>query len=184
MRAMQQCVLTNSKLGASFRVDLRESLGTVLLRHPLPLDVRRCGNAARRAPQGGAAAEWINVSVYGYFLLNDMRRYCGRDKRYFKVSNPRHLINDKAGSTLYHWPAAQRSAAVPLWWSYWSGLLCNSQRPFLWPHEWQEHRFFVWSCSRLLVAVHFLTCPIRKQSFLYQQENMLKITKQVFRIQC
>lgn len=64
--------------------DLQEGLRTVLFGHPLPLDLRRRGEASGGAPQGGAAAIRVEVGVRRHLLLNNVRRNCRKDKQSFK----------------------------------------------------------------------------------------------------
>lgn len=57
--------------------DSQEGLRTVLLGHPLPLDLRRHGEPAGGAPQGGTTAVRVDVRVHRHFLLNNMRTNWG-----------------------------------------------------------------------------------------------------------
>ena len=58
--------------------DLQEGLWAVLFGHPLPLDAHRCGKSMGGAPQDGALAIRVDVSVHTCLFLNDTRTNCGR----------------------------------------------------------------------------------------------------------
>lgn len=62
-----------------WQCDLQEGLRTVLFGHPLPLDLRRRGEASGGAPQGGAAAIRVEVGVHRHLLLDNVRRNCKKD---------------------------------------------------------------------------------------------------------
>lgn len=70
--------------------DLQEGLWTVLFGHPLPLNLCRCGKPTSGAPEGGAAAIQVNVSVHRHLLLNNMRRHCRIDIKGYNHSQ-QHL---------------------------------------------------------------------------------------------
>lgn len=71
--------------------DLQEGLRTVLFGHPLPLDLRRRGEASGGAPQGGAAAIRVEVGVRRHLLLNNVRRNCKKENESFKGIVPSRL---------------------------------------------------------------------------------------------